>query len=1260
MKDRAAMKLTPQSLMMSGANQALRMSPIALAARQALVGVLGVTLSMAGMMGVATAQSAASSATQSQPTATAAKTARAVPLEQLGGQIWFAEDPALLEPSLSVSATDKVTWANGKFGETVKFTIYTNYAAFIKRSELRIYGPGDTDRVRPIAVLPVVIKPGSNQVSVDWSGETSEKKQALRLNIDDRLQYVMRVYDEQDRWDETRPGVIRVVSDAEKTRALETLRQTVSLGTQQESQLSGLSLQNFALAQTNFGNNNLLTQNIVLTGSRVRIRGQSIPDGTQIKINGENIPVDSERKFVAEYLLPIGSHRFAVEATRPGASSPMVSDLQVNVTGKYWFMVGLADFTVSQNSYSGRMEAVAPEDYERFGGTHTDGRMAFYLKGKIQGRYLLTAHADTLERDVKEMFKRLFKADKTDIMRRIDPDAYYAIYGDDSITTRDVDTSGRVYVRLDWDKSSATWGNVRTNFDGTTLSTYDRSLYGAKLAYRSPSTTELGEPLSQAKVFAAEQQTSPGKSEYWGTGGSLYYMRHSDLVPGTQKVELQVRDKDSDRILKKYELRAGRDYEINSFQGRIILSRPLQQIVRDNNPVQDQPGGGDYNVLSVTYDYYPSGLQQENLSAGLSLKQWLGGYVALGATYVRDERAGQDYELKGVDVTLQKGVGTYVKVERAESKASQGAVYQSRDGGLSFTPLVAQSADALGQVKGTATSVEARINTQELGLTERPWKGSVWAKETDAGFSSGHTTNAGIAVRDTGVEVTGQVTENLEVIVGRKNVQSQGVDETEVTELDRTRMGLQWRPTEKVLVNAEAQLVNEEKGSSLSKAGLMGLRVSYRVFDRWDVYGGLQKSFSHVNYAPNDAYTLGSTYLFENESSLGLEYTDGDRGSALTATGEYRRTKDHTIYTSYTYAPDTSVMGSGDSLIASRVFSKNAGWTLGQRWQLDQQWRLNQESQWVTDGRKTGQLNTLGLDFVPSAGWTTGVSVQKGELTARSLGEDRVSNNAVTDRTAVSLNAGFSDATTQWASKLEQRQDTSTDSAAGPGETRQQQLLTTNRFTQKVSEDLRVLGKLNYSITKTTLENAVATDQTDAKLLDTSIGLAWRPAEGKLNLLGKFNYVYDLGPVEQTGSASAFDQKSKIFSLEGTYTLSRYWEFAAKVARRNTQTRLERGQGLWFSNDATYVAGQARIKLDGLWEDRANVNKWDDWGVTVEYRHLSTERDGVKKGALISLDKDLSENFRFGIGYNFTDFSADLTDLSYRHKGWFLNFLARY
>ena len=37
------------------------------------------------------------------------------------------------------------------------------------------------------------------------------------------------------------------------------------------------------------------------------------------------------------------------------------------------------------------------------------------------------------------------------------------------------------------------------------------------------------------------------------------------------------------------------------------------------------------------------------------------------------------------------------------------------------------------------------------------------------------------------------------------------------------------------------------------------------------------------------------------------------------------------------------------------------------------------------------------------------------------------------------------------------------------------------------------------------------------------------------------------------------------------------------------------------------------------------------------------------------IDRQIGENFKVGVGYNFADFSDDLTDLEYDHKGFFLN-----
>ena len=44
-----------------------------------------------------------------------------------------------------------------------------------------------------------------------------------------------------------------------------------------------------------------------------------------------------------------------------------------------------------------------------------------------------------------------------------------------------------------------------------------------------------------------------------------------------------------------------------------------------------------------------------------------------------------------------------------------------------------------------------------------------------------------------------------------------------------------------------------------------------------------------------------------------------------------------------------------------------------------------------------------------------------------------------------------------------------------------------------------------------------------------------------------------------------------------------------------------------------------------------------------------------RSGALLSFYRYLGKHLKLGAGYNFTDFSDDLTDLSYRHQGVFIN-----
>ena len=44
-----------------------------------------------------------------------------------------------------------------------------------------------------------------------------------------------------------------------------------------------------------------------------------------------------------------------------------------------------------------------------------------------------------------------------------------------------------------------------------------------------------------------------------------------------------------------------------------------------------------------------------------------------------------------------------------------------------------------------------------------------------------------------------------------------------------------------------------------------------------------------------------------------------------------------------------------------------------------------------------------------------------------------------------------------------------------------------------------------------------------------------------------------------------------------------------------------------------------------------------------------------RRGALLVVSRSLGSHVKLGIGYNFTDFSDDLTDLDFDHRGAFLS-----
>jgi len=94
------------------------------------------------------------------------------------------------------------------------------------------------------------------------------------------------------------------------------------------------------------------------------------------------------------------------------------------------------------------------------------------------------------------------------------------------------------------------------------------------------------------------------------------------------------------------------------------------------------------------------------------------------------------------------------------------------------------------------------------------------------------------------------------------------------------------------------------------------------------------------------------------------------------------------------------------------------------------------------------------------------------------------------------------------------------------------------------------------------------------------------------------------------------------------------------------QVSLDREQPTFFDNTAQLVV------LRGDWRFRKG------WESVIEGRVLDLPDVSQRRaGALVGIYRYIGKNLKVGAGYNFSDFSEDLTDLSYRHQGAFINVL---
>jgi flagellar motor protein MotB len=1115
--------------------------------------------------------------------------------------IQFRFDNLESRPRLGVAAHPTAVALSSDNGEqissTVRFRMYDNYSSFIERAEIRVFEQQQSLQAVPLAII-----------AVDDVGLAQWRPAANILSGGEReLKYVLRVYDAKDRFDETDAVPLWLVREPSPEAAAN------AQGVATSSDLSAA-----------YGESTLSRQEISVRGGAVKVQGSGIPAGHTVWVAGRPVPVDAQGNFVAEEILPSGAHTVEVAVLdEAGNGSLYLRDLEFK--RKDLFYVGMADVTLSTSSDSGPVDllqgANAPQPYD----SSLDGRLAFYVDGKFGQDWRLRASADTREGPLDDIFSNFLDKSPDSLFRRIDPDYAYPTFGDDSVVEEMAPTLGKFFVKASHGENYGLWGNFKVDYLGNELAQVDRGLYGANAHYESETGTTFGEQRLVLDGFAAEPGTIPSYEEFRGTGGSLYFLRHLDILTGSERVRIELRDKDSGIVTGVVNLRPGMDYDIDYLQGRVLLSEPLTSTADDNLLVRSNGLSGDEAYLVTRYEYTPGFGELDAVAVGGQGHYWFNDHVRLGLTGNSTEEGNVDSNLGAADLTLRLSTDSWFKAQSGRSEGLVSSTVRSDDGGFGFygpNDLSFVDADAMAYRADLSVGLNDFFSDHEGRIT-------LYMQQLDAGYSApGQAT-----LKDTeqlGGTFRMPVTDRLSLTAkGDQKIQDQGL-ETRAIEVN---VGYQLSDEWNISTGARNDL-REDRSPVVPLTQEQGERTDAVVqvtFDpgaTWRAYGFVQETVaSSGGREDNGRIGAGGSYRLSQRFKLDAEVSGGDLGAGARVGTNFLYSDRTSLYLNYSLENERTDNG-------LRV--RRGSVVSGIKKRLSDSSSVYLEERYQTVGTQTGLTHAAGVHLVARERWNLGANSELGTLRHSQTG-------AETDRKAVGIRLGYGLDKVQFSSAIEYRRDDAEQLDATV--TERTVWLFRNNFKYQLTPDWRVVGKLNHSASESSLGEFY-----DGGYTEAVFGYAYRPVRNdRLNALAKYTYFYNVPTTDQLGiqnAAAEFIQKSHIVAFDLSFDVASSWSLGGKYAYRLGQVSLDRDQPTFFDNAAQLVVLRADWRFFKGWEGLAEARLLD----------LPDVRQR-RSGALLAIYRYVGKHMKVGGGYNFTDFSDDLTDLNYDHQGLFVNFV---
>lgn len=863
------------------------------------------------------------------------------------------------------------------------------------------------------------------------------------------------------------------------------------------------------------------------------------------------------------------------------------------------------------------------------GKANAAARTAFFVKGRIKGEYLLTAAYDS-DKDVRGR-----------LLRDIQPEEFYPVYGDSSLRGFDARSAERLYVRVDNKRSYLLYGDFQT---GDSLATTTGAIgRGQAIPQRSlgvynRTATGLGwhyeTDRARTNVFAIEDSLRQVIEEFPSQGSGPYGLRNNAVLEGSERVEVIVRDRNQpSRIVAVRPLARLVDYSFEPFSGRILLNQFLPAFDSELNAVS----------LRVTYELDQGTEKFWVVGADGQLR--LSERFEVGGSYVDDRNPFAGFEMGSANVGVRLGKSTFLALEAARTRSEVNTNPINQYG----TPALQ---DLSGEVEGDAYRLEFAHAGKDL-------EARVFAAQTDPAFNNAASPLYG-GRGEYNAEVTFDASDRAELYVEALRSEDRNPDGGE---RDAAGAGLRYKATERLTLDGGYRAIRETVGAYSTWSSPMpfgdttGLSGGFATGAAGGALGYGQQPLDPLSglpvirsggTVPTSDLPVG-TQLSSDTVRLGLGYKLGDRVVVGAEAEQDVRGEDRNrvaLGADYQWAERTRLYGR---------YEKQTGLTsaygITEAHGDSDALVLGVDSSYLRDTQAFSEYRMRdaisGRDLQAASGIRNQWDIREGLRLSSSAEHVKVYDGETGDATGLAFALDYS-ANPLWRGAVRVEHRISGDVRETDADERFDTTLLQLMAARKLNRDWTLLARNYLLSTDYTARGDVLQDR-------FQLGVAYRDTDtNRVNALARYEYKLEKdesGLIANSGGLAGDGGQdlrvaAHIVSTHADWHPSRPWWLTGRVAAK------------WQRDEFIYTDG-ARVesRFRGvLVSGRVVYDVTENWDVGVLGATFRGQDGADQYAAGFEVGRLLRQNLWLSAGYNWAGFRGDddLSGYEYTQKGAFL------